>query len=99
MGDLLASIVRTLLALAALLLLATAGRRVLGKPATIPPPGSAERDTIVDGVRWRSREVEGDEAEPLVFIHGLVASSRSWEKAIKQAAGGRHAIAVDLPGA
>jgi pimeloyl-ACP methyl ester carboxylesterase len=99
MGDLLASIVRTLLALAALLLLAIAGRRLLEKPAPIPPPGSGERDTVVDGVRWRSREVEGDEAETVVFIHGLVASSRTWEKVIKQAAGGRRAIAVDLPGA
>src|SRR5262249_54751829 len=99
MTDLLVSIVRTVLALAALLLLAIAGRRLLEKPATIPPPGSGERDTIVDGVRWRTREVESDEAEPVVFIHGLVASSRRWEKVIHQAAGGRHAIAVDLPGA
>jgi len=98
MGDLLASILRTLLALAALLLLAIAGRRLLEKPAPIPPPGAGERDTIVDGVRWRSREVEGDEAETVIFIHGLVASSSSWEKVIKQAAGGRRAIAVDLPG-
>ena len=42
----------------------------------IPPPGPGERDTVVDGVRWRSREVEG-KGEPLVFLHGLLASSAS----------------------
>jgi pimeloyl-ACP methyl ester carboxylesterase len=98
MMDLLASVLRTAAALAAVLLLAIAGRRLLEKPAAILPPGSGERDTIVDGVRWRSREVAGDEAVPVVFIHGLVASSASWEKVIKAAAGGRRAIAVDLPG-
>src|SRR5215472_3529548 len=99
MTDFLAAVVRTAAALVALLLLAIAGRRLLEKPAPIPPPGSGERDTIVDGVRWRSREVAGDEAEPVVFIHGLISSSACWEKVIKSAAGGRHAIAVDLPGA
>jgi pimeloyl-ACP methyl ester carboxylesterase len=98
MTDFLVAVARTAAALVALLLLAIAGRRLLEKPATIPPPGSGERDTIVDGVRWRTREVEGDEAEPVVFIHGLIASSKSWEKVIKSAAAGRHAIAVDLPG-
>jgi len=89
---------RFLAGLAALLLLAIAGRRFLEKPAPIPPPGSGERDTLVDGVRWRTREVPGDEAEPVIFIHGLVASSESWEKVIHQSADGRQAIAVDLPG-
>jgi pimeloyl-ACP methyl ester carboxylesterase len=99
MTDFLATVLRTAAALIALLLLAIAGRRLLEKPAPIPPPGSRERDTIVDGVRWRSLEVAGDEAEPVVFVHGLIASSKSWAKVINSAAGGRHAIAVDLPGA
>jgi len=60
-------------------------------------PGSGERDTIVDGVRWRSREVEG-EGEPLVFLHGLLASSASWQHVLAGASRGRPAIAVDLPG-
>src|SRR5262245_15773254 len=65
--------------------------------AAIPSPGPGERDTIVDGVRWRSREVEG-EGEPLVFLHGLLASSASWESVLSGCARGRPAIAVDLPG-
>ncbi len=63
----------------------------------IPPPGPGERDTVVDGVRWRSREVEG-KGEPLVFLHGLLASSASWQGALAGCSGGRPAIAVDLPG-
>ncbi len=65
--------------------------------AAIPAPGPGERDTIVDGVRWRSKEVEG-EGEPIVFLHGLLASSASWQDVLDRAAAGRPAIAVDLPG-
>lgn len=63
----------------------------------IPPPGPGERDTIVDGVRWRSREVEGV-GEPVVYVPGIFASSAVWQDVLGRAAGGRPAIAVDLPG-
>ena len=64
---------------------------------TILPPRPGERDTIVDGVRWRSREVEG-RGDPVVFVHGLLASSATWQDVLGPAAAGRPAIAVDLPG-
>ncbi len=63
----------------------------------IPPPGPGQRDTIVDGVRWRSREVDG-RGDPVVFVHGLLASSATWQEVIAPASYGRPAIAVDLPG-
>ncbi len=63
----------------------------------IPPAGAGERDTVVDGVRWRSREIEG-QGEPLVFLHGLLASSASWQDVLAGCSSGRPAIAVDLPG-
>jgi len=63
----------------------------------IPAPGPGERDTIVDGVRWRSREVEG-EGEPLIFLHGLLASSASWQGVLSACGGRRPALALDLPG-
>ena len=63
----------------------------------IPPPGPGQRDTIVAGVRWRSRETEGRD-EPVVFVHGLLASSATWQEVLAPASGGRAAIAVDLPG-
>ena len=69
-----------------------------------PPPGPGERDTVVDGVRWRSREVDGRrEGErkgdvTVVYVHGLLASSASWKEVLAPAAAGRPAIAVDLPG-
>lgn len=64
---------------------------------TILPPGPGERDTVVDGVRWRSREVEG-RGEPVLFVHGLLASSATWQAVLGPAAAGRPAIAIDLPG-
>lgn len=81
-----------------LLALAIGARRVFETPAAIPPPGPGEADTIVDGVRWRSREVAGQGDVTLVFVHGLMASSESWRRVIVAASGGRPAIAVDLPG-
>jgi pimeloyl-ACP methyl ester carboxylesterase len=89
---------RTISSLAALLLLAIAARRSLERPASVPPPGLGERDTLVDGVRWRSREAEGSGPETVVFLHGMFASSACWEKVLSTSAGGRPAIAVDLPG-
>ncbi len=52
---------------------------------------------MVDGVRWRSREVEG-RGLPVVFVHGLLASSATWQEVLASASAGRPAIAVDLPG-
>ncbi len=78
--------------------MAIAARRVLERPAAIPPLGSGERDTFLNGVRWRSREAEGQGSETVIYIHGMLASSASWEKVLSAAAGGRPAVAVDLPG-
>jgi len=63
----------------------------------IPPPERGQRDTVVGGVRWRSRETEG-RGDPVVFVHGLLASSATWEDALEPASAGRPGIAVDLPG-
>jgi pimeloyl-ACP methyl ester carboxylesterase len=63
----------------------------------IPPPGPGERDTLVDGVRWRSRETPG-RGNPVVYVHGHLASSASWKEVLAAASAGRPAIAVDLPG-
>lgn len=49
------------------------------------------------GVRWRSRESPGT-GEPLVFVHGHLASSASWKHVLASAGGGRPGIAVDVPG-
>lgn len=97
-GGALRSLIRLIGFFLILLALAIAGRRFAEKPASIPPPGSGERDTLVDGVRWRTREIAGTGAETVVFIHGLVASSSSWEKVLQAGIGNRPAIAVDLPG-
>ena len=69
----------------------------LSKRGVIPSPGPGARDTIVGGVRWRSREVEG-RGEAVIFVHGLLASSASWKEVLGPASAGRPAIAVDLPG-
>ena len=63
----------------------------------IPPPPPGHRDTVVDGVRWRSRETPG-RGHPVVFVHGLLASSATWQDVLVPASAGRPAIAVDLPG-
>jgi pimeloyl-ACP methyl ester carboxylesterase len=70
------------------------------------PPGPGERDVLVRagapqavaGVRWRTRETEGRQGTPLLFVHGHLASSASWKRVLESAAGGRPAIAVDVPG-
>jgi len=70
-----------------------------------PPPGPGERDTVVPdgalggegGVRWRSRET-GGLGDPVVFVHGHLASSASWKLVLASACGGRPGIAVDVPG-
>jgi pimeloyl-ACP methyl ester carboxylesterase len=63
----------------------------------ILPLGPGQRDTVVSGVRWRSRETEGRGA-PVVYVHGLLASSATWQEVLRDASAGRPAIAVDLPG-
>jgi pimeloyl-ACP methyl ester carboxylesterase len=63
----------------------------------IPPPGPGERDTLVDGVRWRSREAPG-RGNPVVYVHGHLASSATWKEVLVEASAGRPAIAVDMPG-
>lgn len=52
---------------------------------------------MVDGVRWRSRETPGL-GHPVVYVHGLLASSATWQDVLGPASAGRPAIAVDLPG-
>ena len=84
----------SLLLFVALVILA---RRILESPALIPPPGPGERDTVVNGVRWRSREVVGT-GLPVLYVHGLLSTSASWKRALTPASGGRPAVAVDLPG-
>ena len=64
---------------------------------TILPPGPGERDTVAAGVRWRSREI-GGRGDPVLFVHGMLASSATWQDVLAPAAAGRPAIAVDLPG-
>jgi pimeloyl-ACP methyl ester carboxylesterase len=78
--------------------LVIAVRRLTERPASIPPPVSGEKDTVVRGIRWRSQEVGGDTAPPVVFVHGLLSSSKTWKKVLASSASGHSAIAVDLPG-
>jgi pimeloyl-ACP methyl ester carboxylesterase len=52
----------------------------------------------VSGVRWRSRESAGKGSETVIFVHGLLASSATWQEVLVLASAGRAAIAVDLPG-
>lgn len=69
----------------------------MSRPHAAPPLGRGQRDTLVSGVRWRSRELEGT-GTPVVFVHGHLASSATWEDVLRPAAAGHPAIAVDLPG-
>lgn len=78
--------------------LAILARRVLESPVAIPAPGPGERDTVVQGVRWRSREAPGRGPITVVYVHGLLSTSASWKNALVAASGGRPAVAVDLPG-
>jgi pimeloyl-ACP methyl ester carboxylesterase len=91
------SLVRLAGSLVLFIVLAILARRILESPSLIPPPGPGERDTVVDGVRWRSREVPGT-GLPVLYVHGLLSTSASWKRALAPASGGRPAVAVDLPG-
>src|SRR6266550_3115079 len=90
-------LVRLAGSLVVFLVLAILARRILETPASIPAPGSGEKETLVDGVRWRSREIPGEGA-PVLYVHGLLSTSASWKRALALASGGRPAVAVDLPG-
>jgi pimeloyl-ACP methyl ester carboxylesterase len=75
-------------------------RRLTEQPTRAGRPGSGERDVVVDGVRWRSRESPGNRGSPpVVYVHGFLSSSSTWKRVLSQASAGRAAIAVDLPGA
>lgn len=89
---------RSVALLALVLAIAVAARRLLEPAASIPPPGGGEKDTLVDAVRWRSRESPGKGPETVVYVHGFLSSSATWKGVLQSAAGGRPAIAVDLPG-
>jgi pimeloyl-ACP methyl ester carboxylesterase len=91
--------VRFVGALLLMLGLAIAVRRLTEKEARIPPLGAGERDTVVDGVRWRSREAAGEGRETVVYVHGFLSSSATWKRVLTTASAGRPATAVDLPGA
>jgi pimeloyl-ACP methyl ester carboxylesterase len=94
MGCLVRSIGCAILLLAA----AIAARRLIERPAPIPPPATGEKDVVVDGVRWRSRESPGDGPITVVYVHGLLSTSAAWKRALGPASAGRPAVAVDLPG-
>jgi pimeloyl-ACP methyl ester carboxylesterase len=97
-GGLLGCLLRFLGALVLFFSLAIVVRRLTEPDGRIPPPGRGERDTVVDGVRWRSREFPGELAETVVYIHGFLSSSATWKKVLVSASPGRPSIAVDLPG-
>lgn len=82
-----------------LLAAAVGARRILERPFPVPPPSvmDGEKDFKVDGVRWRSRETEG-EGIPIVYVHGLLSTSASWKRALSSASAGHPGVAVDLPG-
>jgi len=81
-----------------LLVIAVAARRLLERPAAISALGPGERNTLVGSVRWRTREVAGPLAPPIVFVHGFLSSSATWKKVLAPMAADHSAIAVDLPG-
>ena len=91
--------VRFVAALLLILGLAIAVRRLTERETRVPPTGAGERDTVVDGVRWRSRESPGEGKETVVYMHGFLSSSATWKRVLATASAGRPAIAVDLPGA
>jgi len=91
-------LIRLLGALAVIVLVAIAVRHLTEQEARLPPPGVGELDTVVDGVRWRSREAPGSKPETVVYVHGLLSSSASWKRALAAGPAGWRGIAVDLPG-
>lgn len=93
-------LIRTIGFVLIVLALAIAARHLLEPDVPIPPLGSGMRDTVVDGVRWRSRESPGEtHREPVIYVHGWLSSSSTFKRVLSKASAGRPAIAVDLPGA
>lgn len=93
-------LVRTIGFVLLVIALAIGARRLLEPDdVAIPPLGSGMRDTVVDGVRWRSREVPGESRrEPVIYVHGWLSSSSTFKRILSKASAGRPAIAVDMPG-
>ena len=56
-----------------------------------------QRDTVVGGVRWHSRETAGS-GTLILYVHGHLASSATWDAVLGPASAGHPAIAVDVPG-
>ncbi len=94
-------LVRTIASVLLLLVLVIGVRRATERPQAIPPVSANTRDTVVQGVRWRSRESPGDGrgGDPVVFVHGFLSNSATWKRVLEDSTAGRPAIAVDLPGA
>lgn len=90
-------LVRFLAGAVLLLIAAVALRRTLERPVVAGLPEAGQLDTVVDGVRWRSREQAG-EGIPVVYVHGLLSSSASWKKVLAEGSANHPAVAVDLPG-
>lgn len=68
-------------------------------PAERSPSAFALRHTAVNGNRFAHREeAEPPQERPLVLIHGLGMSSRSFEPLLPVLARGYHVLAPDLPG-
>jgi len=63
----------------------------------VPTSDFEQRDTPVQGVRWHSREKPGV-GVPILYVHGHLASSATWENVHVGASAGHPAIAVDVPG-
>lgn len=59
----------------------------------------AESGITIDGVETRALSVAGD-GPPILLLHGFSDSADSWRPLLEQlASAGRHAVAIDLPGA
>ena len=90
-------LIRCMGAFVLFLVIAVGARRLLERPAEIPAPEIGQRDVLVHGVRWRSREYPG-EGIPVVYVHGLMSTSASWKRALPEASAGHPSVALDLPG-
>src|SRR5262245_14503178 len=69
---------------------------MMSRAGSNPAPGLS-RDTVVNGVRWHSREAPGS-GTPILYVHGHLASSATWDAVLVSASAGHPAIAVDVPG-
>ena len=71
-----------------------------GVAAALARPAEGRRSTVhAAGIPWSSLEWGDPAARPLLLIHGVTSSAATWWRVGPAlAAGGRHVIAVDLPG-